>query len=366
MAARRILDDSFAGASEEATRAELGLNQSGSNQLILTKEEQARRRAQAKKEAAVEAAAAAAEAKARTPQSKAQRKKLEQIAAKKRKGEERASVLASLSAHRVDATQRAMLRTSGTMGQELTKRQRLQRAIQAKAANIVLDGMEDLEMPREEAETVATGVPAAFDSARAVAGVGGAAAEGQEKDDAYWAAQATGFGTAVDYFAGARPRAKSSRATLDAAARGVQRSREEPLARAPAAVARAPAVAAQEEEEKEEVEEEEEEEEDAEEGAMEEEAIEEAAVAEDPMEDDEEEAVPESAAVGERPEEVCMYVHIRRHQHTRVHARTGPRRHARAPACRRLYIPRLVRRQALHCHCVCVSIRRHQHAHART
>jgi len=30
---------------------------------------------------------------------------------------------------------------------------------------------------------------------------------------------------------------------------------------------------------------------------------------------------------------VCMYVKIRRHQHTRVHAHTGPRRHTRAPAC---------------------------------
>jgi len=45
---------------------------------------------------------------------------------------------------------------------------------------------------------------------------------------------------------------------------------------------------------------------------------------------------------------VCMYVQIRRHQHTRVHAHTGPRRHARAPACRRHHIPRLVRRQAFH------------------
>jgi len=27
-----------------------------------------------------------------------------------------------------------------------------------------------------------------------------------------------------------------------------------------------------------------------------------------------------------------MYVKIRRHQHTRVHAHTGPRRHTRAPA----------------------------------
>jgi len=44
----------------------------------------------------------------------------------------------------------------------------------------------------------------------------------------------------------------------------------------------------------------------------------------------------------------CMYVKIRRHQHTRVHAHTGPRRHARAPACRRHHIPRLVRRQAFH------------------
>ena len=32
---------------------------------------------------------------------------------------------------------------------------------------------------------------------------------------------------------------------------------------------------------------------------------------------------------------VCMYVKIRRYQHTRVHAHTGPRRHARAPACHR-------------------------------
>jgi len=45
---------------------------------------------------------------------------------------------------------------------------------------------------------------------------------------------------------------------------------------------------------------------------------------------------------------VCMYVKIRRHQHTRVHAHTGPRRHARAPACHRHHIPRLVRRQAFH------------------
>jgi len=30
---------------------------------------------------------------------------------------------------------------------------------------------------------------------------------------------------------------------------------------------------------------------------------------------------------------VCMYVKIRRHQHTRVHAYTGPRRHTKAPAC---------------------------------
>ena len=29
---------------------------------------------------------------------------------------------------------------------------------------------------------------------------------------------------------------------------------------------------------------------------------------------------------------VCMYAQIRRHQHTRVHAHTGPRRHARAPS----------------------------------
>jgi len=41
-----------------------------------------------------------------------------------------------------------------------------------------------------------------------------------------------------------------------------------------------------------------------------------------------------------------MHVKIRRHQHTRVHAHTGPRRHARAPAGRRHHIPRLVRRQA--------------------
>ena len=40
-----------------------------------------------------------------------------------------------------------------------------------------------------------------------------------------------------------------------------------------------------------------------------------------------------------------MYVKIRRHQHTCVHAHTGPRRHARAPACHRdrHHIPRLVR-----------------------
>jgi len=37
---------------------------------------------------------------------------------------------------------------------------------------------------------------------------------------------------------------------------------------------------------------------------------------------------------------VCMYVYIKiRRQHTRVHAHTGPRRHARAPACRRHHNP---------------------------
>jgi len=41
-----------------------------------------------------------------------------------------------------------------------------------------------------------------------------------------------------------------------------------------------------------------------------------------------------------------MYVKIWRHQHTRVNAHTGPRRHARAPACHRHHMPRLVRAQA--------------------
>ena len=52
------------------------------------------------------------------------------------------------------------------------------------------------------------------------------------------------------------------------------------------------------------------------------------------------------------PRSVCMYMYVKirrhQHQHTRVHAHTGPRRHARAPACRRHHIPRLVRRQAFH------------------
>eukprot|EP00962_Isochrysis_galbana_P041631 scaffold15350_cov98-Isochrysis_galbana.AAC.1 len=219
----RLLGDDFAGAAGELAREELGRNQSDSNQLILTKEEQARCRQEAKKEVARAAAAEAAEAKARTPQSKALRKKLEQIAAKKRKVEERAAVFATLSTHRVDATQRALMRTSGTLGQDLTKRQRLQRALQARAADIELDGMEDLVVPREllvEAEA-ADGVPVAIESVRGVAGVGGAAVEApsDKKDDAYWAAQAMGFGPAADYLAGARPKAKTSRATLDAAAR---------------------------------------------------------------------------------------------------------------------------------------------------
>jgi ATP-dependent RNA helicase DHX37/DHR1 len=229
---KSLLGDDFAGAAGELAREELGRNVSDSNQLLLTKEEQARCRRQAKAEAARAAAAEAAEAKARTPQSKALRKKLEQIAAKKRKAEERAAVLATLSTHRVDATQRALMRTSGTMGQDLTKRQRLQRALHAKAADIELDNMEDIEVPREsfaEAEdrSASGGVPVAFASVRGVAGWGGAAADTTgdgdkddgDKDDAYWAAQAMGFGPAVDYMAGARPKAKASRATLDAAAR---------------------------------------------------------------------------------------------------------------------------------------------------
>jgi len=46
----------------------------------------------------------------------------------------------------------------------------------------------------------------------------------------------------------------------------------------------------------------------------------------------------------------CMYVKIRRHQHTRAYTRTQARgaTPVRAPACRRHHIPRLVRRQAFH------------------
>ena len=52
---------------------------------------------------------------------------------------------------------------------------------------------------------------------------------------------------------------------------------------------------------------------------------------------------------------VCVYVCVCKDSaapaHTRAYTRTqarGPRRHARAPACHRHHIPRLVRRQAFH------------------
>ena len=211
-------------AASERAREELGRDAADSNQLLLTKHEQARRRALAKQQAAEKAKAEAADAAARTPQSKAARRKLEQLAARKRKAEERETVLATLHAHRVDPAQRALMRTSATMGQALTKRQRLQRALHARAAAVELDDVEDIEVPRASVgDTAAFGVPVSFNSVRGVAGVGGGEAAGgaddDEKDDAYWAAQAMGFGTAVDYFVGARPKAKTSRATLDAASR---------------------------------------------------------------------------------------------------------------------------------------------------
>lgn len=111
-------------AAQDLEDQELGRSQSGSNQLVLTKGEQERRKQLARQEAAAEEAADAAEAMSRTPQSKAQRRKLEQIASRKRKADERVAVLATLSTHRVDAAERGLLRTSGTMGEAAESRGR--------------------------------------------------------------------------------------------------------------------------------------------------------------------------------------------------------------------------------------------------
>ena len=207
----------------------------GSNQLLLTKEEQQRRRAAAKKAAATQAAADAAAAKAATPQSKAQRRKLEQLAARKRKAEERAAVLASLSQHRVAAAHVPLLRSSGTMGQQLSKRQRLQRALQAKAAQVELDDVEPLEVLRATPDDEP---PRALAAASAAGGGGGggvaAGAAEEERDDAYWARQAMGFGLALGGLPGdvrgcgslSLRKGKASRTTLDAASRMSSQARQ--------------------------------------------------------------------------------------------------------------------------------------------
>ena len=80
--------------------------------------------------------------------SKAQRKKLAQLEARKRKGEMRAQVLASLAEHAIAPAQLELMGGSGKLGQKANKRQRRKRAVQARAAGVELEGLESLEVPR--------------------------------------------------------------------------------------------------------------------------------------------------------------------------------------------------------------------------
>mgnify|MGYP001318484582 CR=1 FL=1 len=194
----------------------------------LTAEDTKRAKQQGQAGRAREKAAEAAAERRASPMSKAQLRKLVQIEVKKQKAAAREEVMAVLAAHRSDDL--SFIKSSSTLGVTPTKRQRLQRALQARAASVVLDEEADaaLEQPRqarvwEEAAPAPAAAPSPRDEAASRAGKKGKAAaagekavqekkvaesEGQaggqekhgqtqERDDAWWAKQAVGFSTAA-------------------------------------------------------------------------------------------------------------------------------------------------------------------------
>jgi hypothetical protein len=116
------------------------------NQTLLTAADIAARREASRK---AKAKAEAEAPKPATVQSKAQAKKLAQIADRKRKAAERESVMASLAANQLSNSQLKLLSSSGSLGQSQSKRQRLQRALHAKREGATLDNLEPLEVERE-------------------------------------------------------------------------------------------------------------------------------------------------------------------------------------------------------------------------
>lgn len=228
--------------AETAGASQASDDPTDSNQTVLTSADIAARK-QAAKESKANSEAEAPQAV--TPQSKALTKKLAQIEARKRKASERDSVIASLAANQLSDSHLKLLGSSGALGQSKNKRQRLQRALHAKREGAALDGLEPLEIERtvpidvddyeEEPQRpaavaakeqptssragrgsgmskAALPAPPASSTHASVAKVPELAADdlddlGDEEDDAYWAARATGFGLALQGLPSAAPTA---------------------------------------------------------------------------------------------------------------------------------------------------------------
>ena len=155
-----LLDTRCVEGAEAEQRAEArGREATDTNQLLITSASTSWRKRQAAKEKAKEAAARAAAA-ASAPQSKAQRRKLEQLEARKRKAEARSHVLATLAQHRTSAEEARLLQSTSSMGQKPTKRQRLQRALLEREVGVApADGDDELEVPRRLPEELPEELP---------------------------------------------------------------------------------------------------------------------------------------------------------------------------------------------------------------
>ena len=163
----------------------------------LTAEDTKRAKQQGQAERAREKAAEAAAERRASPMSKAQLRKLAQIEAKKQKAAAREEVMAVLAAHRSEDL--SFIKSSSTLGVTPTKRQRLQRALQARAASVVLDEEADaaLEQPRqarvwEEAAPAPAAAPSPRDEAASRAGKKGKAAAAGGKAEQEKAAESEG------------------------------------------------------------------------------------------------------------------------------------------------------------------------------
>ena len=206
----------------------------GSNQRIMTAEELRWRKQQAASDKVKRQAAEAEASRLAAPQSKSQARKLAQIEARKQKEAARAGVLASLAKHQMGAGQLKLLGSSATLGQQHSKKQQLQRALEARNQGAQLEGLIPLEVPRRVVQSgLADGSESGSDNGvrEAVAATGGAAVGGRsakrgkqgtegkqppatsnkfeqhfppmadealdQHDDAWWAKRAMGFGMAV-------------------------------------------------------------------------------------------------------------------------------------------------------------------------